>query len=59
VEAKRIIVYSIEGLKRLVIEPQSLIGTASSEEFRDAVIVGSTLYLLTLHNVVVAKINLD
>lgn len=59
VEAKRVIVYSIEGVKRLVIEPQSLIGNASAEEFRDAVIVGSTLYLLTVHNVVVAKINLE
>ncbi len=59
VEVKRVIVFSNEGLKRFVIEPQSLVGNTSQEEFRDAVIVGSVLYLLTAHTVVVARINIE
>lgn len=57
VDANRVIVYSLDGIKRYEVARQSLIGGETIDEFRDAVVTGSTLYILTSHALIVTKIN--
>lgn len=53
--AERVVLYSHEGKMQSEITARSLIGAESNGEFRDAAGVGSTLYILTSHTIIVAK----
>jgi len=48
--------YSFDGAREFDITHEGLIENKSNDEFRDAVMIGPTLYLLTSHAVVVVKI---
>ena len=47
--------YSYDGVRQFDITHQGLIGSESDDEFRDAVMIGSALYILTAHAVTVVK----
>jgi len=55
VDPQRIAVYSSDGTKRGEVTAGSIVGFEGKEEFRDAVATSTTLYILTLHTVIVAK----
>lgn len=57
VSPNKIVAYSLGGEKKYEIGEQSLIGVEGQEEFRDAGVFGSMLYILTRHSIVVAKVN--
>ncbi len=58
VDPRRIDIYSSGGTKQYEVSASSLIGFERKEEFRDAVATSTTLYILTLHTVIVAKLSL-
>jgi len=55
IDPRRVVLYSLEGMRQGEITARSLIGVEANGEFRDAAGVGSTLYILTSHTIVVAK----
>jgi hypothetical protein len=52
----KIVAYSLEGEKKYEIGEHSLIGSVGQQEFRDAGVFGSVLYILTRHSVIVTKV---
>jgi DNA-binding beta-propeller fold protein YncE len=57
VDAQRIAVYSNDGTKQGEVTAGSIVGLEGKEEFRDAVATSTTLYILTLHTVIVVKLS--
>ncbi|MGA9406580.1 MAG: NHL repeat-containing protein [Bacteroidota bacterium] len=57
VDTNRVILYSLDGVKKLEIDRKLIIGEEPIEEFRDAVATGSKLFILTLHTLVVVEVN--
>lgn len=55
IDPQRVVLYSHEGMRQGEITARSLIGVEANGEFRDAAGVGATLYILTSHTLVVAK----
>ena len=55
IDPRRVVLCSLEGIRQGEITARSLIGVEANGEFRDAAGVGSTLYILTSHTVVVAR----
>jgi hypothetical protein len=57
VDPQRIAVYSNDGTKQGEVTAGSIVGFEGKEEFRDAVATSTTLYILTLHTVIAAKLS--
>ncbi|MGA7160758.1 MAG: NHL repeat-containing protein [Bacteroidota bacterium] len=57
VDTNRVVLYSLDGVKKLGVARQMIIGNEPIGEFRDAVAIGSRLYILTSHTLVVVRVN--
>lgn len=55
IDPMRVLFYTLEGALQGEITSRSLVGFVANGEFRDAAGVGSTLYILTSHTIIVAK----
>ena len=55
IDGQRVVLYSSEGMRQGEVTARSLVGFEANGEFRDAAGAGSTLYILTSHTLVVAK----
>lgn len=58
-DRRRVVSCSYQGVRQFEITAQSLIGFEAKEEFRDAAIVSSILYILTAHTLVASKLVLQ